>query len=346
MKICTASIVLPLTLVGCRPIARLLHFTTETTKKVDNISKCDIFLFIFRAIDFFSHVNDENKVYREDWQTTDPRLISIGLLALAYVFTFMGVLCLTRANSFLGPLRVTLTKMLLNVLQFLVIFALLMLAFTVSLTELYWHQGTEEGTLAFCEKKSNLSSSYCPSSGDGPEEDACDGPLFTGIVSSLQNMFWALFGMLDLECFLNGSDNVAYIDDIGVFLVAIYHVSVIFILMNMLIAMMTKSFDRTSENKDAEWKFYRTELWIRFIRQDYSGPPPMNLLPDFYNIFLKIKKTVSQHFRFGSTFMSQVKSFDEAVKQLYLIHRKLRLETSKKLVQRYKTKHIALPSAS
>uniref|UniRef100_H2XS61 Ion transport domain-containing protein n=1 Tax=Ciona intestinalis TaxID=7719 RepID=H2XS61_CIOIN len=58
-----------------------------------------------------------------------------------------------------------------------------------------------------------------------------------------------------------------------------FNLIVMLILWNMLIAMMTKSYEETSENEELEWKFYRTELWIRFIRREFIRPPPMNLIP-------------------------------------------------------------------
>ena len=52
----------------------------------------------------------------------------------------------------------------------------------------------------------------------------------------------------------------------------------------MLIAMMAKSFDAINENKLIEWKYYRTLLWLRFIRQEMTLPPPMNIIPNFGKI--------------------------------------------------------------
>nr|XP_026689852.1 short transient receptor potential channel 4-like [Ciona intestinalis] len=63
-----------------------------------------------------------------------------------------------------------------------------------------------------------------------------------------------------------------------------FNLIVMLILWNMLIAMMTKSYEETSENEELEWKFYRTELWIRFIRREFIRPPPMNLIPHPYLI--------------------------------------------------------------
>uniref|UniRef100_H2Z977 Uncharacterized protein n=1 Tax=Ciona savignyi TaxID=51511 RepID=H2Z977_CIOSA len=47
----------------------------------------------------------------------------------------------------------------------------------------------------------------------------------------------------------------------------------------MLIAMMSNSFQKTHDDSEREWKFHRTQLWLKFIRNEINRPPPMNLLP-------------------------------------------------------------------
>ena len=283
------------------------------------------------------HAKDPVPVYRNNWAPSEPRLVSVPFLSLAYVFAFLNVLSFSRVSSLLGPLRATLIKMMLNVVQFFVIFALLMLAFTISLTELYWYYGTAEGLLDFCGHKNNHTAGLCPTY-DNSSQNVCQGPVFTSFISSLKELFWALFGQFDVSCIRKDKlEDDGYIDNIGVVLVGVYHVCVIFILLNMLIAMMTKSFDTTSDNKDTEWKFYRTELWIRFIRQDYSGPPPMNILPDIFNIALKLQKFLCK-----KTYADRQKnSLDQRIKEIRHSHQEERRKTSQQLMDRYKMKYMS-----
>ena len=211
-----------------------------------------------------------------DWSNNDPRLISVGFLACFYVLVFLRVLGFTRTNRTLGPLRITLSKMLGDVINFFVIFTLIMFAFGIGLSELFWYYGTTLGARALCLKANDT--------GGNCDED----PIFpfSGLWSSLKNLFWALFGYLDPHALLlNGSH--PYIEVLGILLVAAFHVAVILVLLNMLIAMMTKSFEVTSENEELEWRFYRAVIWIRFIRGDYTIPAPMNLIPNFYYFYKK-----------------------------------------------------------
>ena len=286
------------------------------------------------------HAADPVRIYRSNWTSNEPRLLSVAFLSLAYVFAFLHILSFSRVSSFLGPLRATLIKMMWNVLQFFVIFALLMLAFAISLTELYWYYGTEEGLLDFCGHKNNHTAGLCPTY-DNSIQNVCQGPVFTSFISSLKELFWALFGQFDVSCIRKDKlKHADYIDNIGVVLVGVYHVCVIFILLNVLIAMMTKSFQTTSDNKDTEWKFYRTELWIRFIRQDYSDPPPMNtllyILSAIFFIILKFRSL----FRKKAYADQLKKSLDQRVKEFIHSHEERR-KTFHQLMDRYKKKYMS-----
>lgn len=66
----------------------------------------------------------------------------------------------------------------------------------------------------------------------------------------------------------------------GRILIAIYHIVAILILLNILIAMMSKSFRAVSENEMREWVYYRTRMWLPYIRQNVVLPGPMHLIPN------------------------------------------------------------------
>ena len=60
----------------------------------------------------------------------------------------------------------------------------------------------------------------------------------------------------------------------------IFHAWSVVVMLNMLVAMMSHSFDRVRNNAELEWKFHRSVMWMKFIRKGiYPRPPPMNLIP-------------------------------------------------------------------
>lgn len=66
-----------------------------------------------------------------------------------------------------------------------------------------------------------------------------------------------------------------------------YSVINIIVLLNMLIAMMSNSYQIISERADVEWKFARSRLWMSYFEDGDTVPPPFNLVPTM-KTFLKL----------------------------------------------------------
>ena len=232
-------------------------------------------MFFTRCVDYFQHRFDQERDSRERWLWFHPRIISSGILAWVYVFVSLRVLSVIRTNRIIGPLLISLAKMTRDVLQFLGIFFVVLFSFALGMTELFWYYGTPKGKSVHCHSKNNVT-------------DNCL-KVFTGLGSSMGDLFWSLFGYLELsEIPSNDQLTFSYYD--GFVLLGTYHVFAVIILINMLIAMMALSFEVTSENRDAEWKFHRTVVWISYVQREFTRPPPMNLLPNLYAVFFKLRK--------------------------------------------------------
>lgn len=57
--------------------------------------------------------------------------------------------------SVLGPLQISMSKMIKDIIRFLSIFVFVLLSFTIGLTDLYRYYGTDNGALAFCPNVTN-----------------------------------------------------------------------------------------------------------------------------------------------------------------------------------------------
>ena len=66
--------------------------------------------------------------------------------------------------------------------------------------------------------------------------------------------FWGLFGYFEIA-FLTSDENSPFVKAFGTAMIGTFHIVMILILLNMLIVIMTKSCERTDENKDIEWNF-------------------------------------------------------------------------------------------
>ena len=244
---------------------------------------------LFRFLDFFLHFRDEKKTFRTHWKSNNYRLISVWILAAIYALAFLNALNFTRIIKFFGFLRRIMIKAAFSVVQFLALFGLLMFAFTMSFTEIYWTNSMNASAIHFCEVKNSATNELCPTE-DGDFENQCQKPIFTGFISTIADLFWALFGQFEIGCLrAGGANDENYFEDAaGLVLMALYHICIAFVLLNMLIALMSESVSKTSENKGNVWKLDRTYIWFRFIHRDCTAPSPMNIMPEFCQYFKNI----------------------------------------------------------
>ncbi|TKS80791.1 Short transient receptor potential channel 4 [Collichthys lucidus] len=82
---------------------------------------------------------------RCNWEMWHPTLVAEALFAIANIFSSLRLICLFTANSHLGPLQISLGRMLLDILKFLFIYCLVLLAFANGLNQLYFYYETKDG---------------------------------------------------------------------------------------------------------------------------------------------------------------------------------------------------------
>ncbi|XP_016387173.1 short transient receptor potential channel 5-like [Sinocyclocheilus rhinocerous] len=105
---------------------------------------------------------------REEWEMWHPTLIAEALFAIANIFSSLRLISLFTANSHLGPLQISLGRMLLDILKFLFIYCLVLLAFANGLNQLYFYYETEAADEPNhckgirCEKQNNAFSTAPP----------------------------------------------------------------------------------------------------------------------------------------------------------------------------------------
>ncbi|KAM6945932.1 short transient receptor potential channel 4-like [Aplochiton taeniatus] len=95
---------------------------------------------------------------RANWEMWHPTLVAEALFAIANIFSSLRLICLFTANSHLGPLQISLGRMLLDILKFLFIYCLVLLAFANGLNQLYFYyetDGHDNCKGIRCEKQNN-----------------------------------------------------------------------------------------------------------------------------------------------------------------------------------------------
>ncbi|CAI4228848.1 unnamed protein product [Auanema sp. JU1783] len=213
-----------------------------------------------RMSSYYLYEHNSNRfTVRSKWNAYEPMLVAEALFAVGNVFSFARIIYLFQTNPYLGPLQISLGCMLVDVAKFCFIFVLIISSFSIGLAQLYWYYDPDtpvcmEGKE--CERMSNV---------------------FSSIADSYLTLLWALFSITKVED-TNVIENHHFTQSIGRGLFIMYHCTSIIVLLNMLIAMMSHSFQNINDHADLEWKFHRTKLWMAHFDEGSSLPPPFNIV--------------------------------------------------------------------
>nr|WMY99273.1 transient receptor potential C (TRPgamma) [Bemisia tabaci] len=232
-------------------------------------------------------------VPREEWDTWDPMLISEGLFSAANIFSSLKLVYIFSVNPYLGPLQVSLSRMVLDIMKFFFLYVLVLFAFSCGMNQLLWYYADMEK-----QRCPNATSSFDPKSVSDP--DAClVWRRFSNLFETIQTLFWAVFGLVDLDNFeLAGIKSFTRFW--GMLMFGTYSVINIVVLLNLLIAMMNHSYQLISERADVEWKFARSRLWISYFEEGGTVPPPFNIIPTPKSLFyfiMWLQKRIYGHTR-------------------------------------------------
>ncbi|XP_058061235.1 transient receptor potential-gamma protein [Anopheles bellator] len=210
---------------------------------------------------------------REKWDTWDPMLISEGLFSAANIFSSLKLVYIFSVNPHLGPLQVSLSRMVMDIMKFFFLYVLVLFAFSSGLNQLLWYYADLEKKR--CPDVSNFSGINMTAT----DPNACVvWRRFANLFETIQTLFWAVFGLVDLENFeLDGIK--IFTRFWGMLMFGTYSVINIVVLLNLLIAMMNHSYQLISERADVEWKFARSKLWISYFEEGGTCPPPFNIIP-------------------------------------------------------------------
>ncbi|RUS87233.1 hypothetical protein EGW08_004985, partial [Elysia chlorotica] len=204
---------------------------------------------------------------REEWPQSDPTIISEGLFAIANVFSFARIIYLFQANQYLGPLQISLGCMLIDIAKFLFIFFLVVSSFACGLNQLYWYYS---------------------------DSDPDDEDLFFTLFSSYVTLFWSMFSLTAPQK-LEIRSTQTFTRTVGELMFMAYHGMAIIVLLNMLIAMMSSSFQEIENHADMEWKFARSKLWMGYFDEGSTLPAPFNMIispKSVYYLALWIKRVL------------------------------------------------------
>ncbi|XP_050434366.1 transient-receptor-potential-like protein [Adelges cooleyi] len=208
---------------------------------------------------------------REKWDTFDPQLVADALFAAANILSALKLIHMCSISSHLGPLQLSLKRMLIDILKFFSIYSLVLFSFACGLNQLMWY-------FADLERKKCYTLPDGSANWEGASESCSKWRNFGNLFESLQTLFWTGFGDVGTENFdLPGMK--PYTRFWALLIFATYSVINVTILLNLLIAMMSNSYSVIEGQSDVEWKFSRTKLWLSCFEETPTLPSPYNVYP-------------------------------------------------------------------
>uniref|UniRef100_A0A6G1S4Q2 Transient receptor potential-gamma protein n=1 Tax=Aceria tosichella TaxID=561515 RepID=A0A6G1S4Q2_9ACAR len=274
-------------------------------------SSCYIGTIILRVVSYVQSDEKSLEVAREHWNAYDPTLLSEGLFATGTVFSSLKLVYIFSVNPYLGPLQISLGRMIIDILRFSWIYMLVLFAFACGMNQLLWYYADLERHQCLNVTNYNLAQYYkaksaevAPETPIAPDEDespvAMDDSCkmwrhFSNVFESSQTLFWANFGLVDLENFdLTGIRQ--YTRFWALLMFGCYCFINVIVVLNLLVAMMNHSYDKISTRSDIEWKFARTRLWMSYFDNGSTVPAPFNIIPSIKSMRYLYRRT-SRRFR-------------------------------------------------
>ncbi|VDL77072.1 unnamed protein product [Nippostrongylus brasiliensis] len=228
---------------------------------------------------------------RKDWDAWDPTLVSECVFATANIFSSLKLVHIFTVNPYLGPLKISLGRMVIDILKFFLVYALVLFAFACGLNQLLWYYAATRQQECELYKGWMLNpTSMVNTARMEALKDSCD-PKYrstSSIYHTSETLFWAMFGLIDLSHF--SLKEAHYLTEwTGKTIFGSYSCCSIIVLLNMLIAMMSNSYQYISNQADVEWKFARSKLFIEYFDDTATLPPPFNIVPSPKSFYYGLK---------------------------------------------------------
>lgn len=185
-------------------------------------------------------------------------------LGVALTLCVLQLLQFLSIHRLFGPWGVIIGHLVVDVLRFLLILTIFFTSFALQLTAVFKPLDVD-GENSYTTTKTT--------------------PDFVRIVELL---FFGVFGLTNQNDFSkytdgNLTDSPNNARNMSKVVFGLYNVLCIIVLINLLIAMMSDTYQRLQEQSDVEWKFGRARL-IRNMERETSNPTPINLFSKLVRI--------------------------------------------------------------
>nr|XP_006823508.1 PREDICTED: short transient receptor potential channel 7-like [Saccoglossus kowalevskii] len=214
----------------------------------------DLSIFVPFLVDNTLHITD-NFVH----VNVMVRIFFDSIAAISLVLACLRFIRFFYLSTFLGPLLLLVVAMNGDVIRFLCICFFTVVSFAFGFYYLYAElDGTGDFNAFFTAISALLNTLFT----SDPTSS-----LYVNVIYNVTDSDGDSYDVHDASIMIAG---------IGVVMYLFFGVSLIIILVNVCIAMMSDTYARLRENIDIEWKYVRTKMWL----EHFDGP----VLPPFFNV--------------------------------------------------------------
>ncbi|XP_071964995.1 uncharacterized protein [Antedon mediterranea] len=168
------------------------------------------------------------------------------LLSFAQLLEFLSV------HHLFGPWGIIIRDLMMDLVKFMVILCIFLFGFMFHLAAVYQPVYTDQ------------KSEY------GSVSDA------RNLLDILEILFFAVFGLVEPDSLPPVTRNPDFTLTLTKIVFGTYLIVTLIVLINLLIAMMSDTYQRIQAQSDTEWKFARAKL-IRKMNKTFATPAPLNL---------------------------------------------------------------------
>ncbi|KAK3090869.1 hypothetical protein FSP39_015339 [Pinctada imbricata] len=201
---------------------------------------------------------------------TNDRLLMVYIrnyfLAWALLMSFVQLLDFLSFHHLFGPWAIIIRDLLKDLVRFLVILLIFVIGFTLHLAAIYqpvYGPKTVDVNLGNGEGNGEPVSTISP-------------------IDTFELLFFSLFGLVDAEGLPTLYRSPSFVITLAKITFGIYMMVTLVVLINLLIAMMSDTYQRIQQQSDTEWKFGRAKL-IRNMNKTSATPSPLNLFTKLFS---------------------------------------------------------------
>ncbi|XP_046389393.1 ankyrin-3 [Ischnura elegans] len=195
------------------------------------------------------------------------------LIAIAFLLSCVQILDFLSFHHLFGPWAIIIGDLMKDLARFAAVLSIFIFGFSmhvVALNQPFKNQTPEEI------KANKKAISYT-----GLFAEVRLSPL-----NAFERLFFAVFGMTDANSLKVEKEQPDWTLNLFKFVFGIYMVVSVVVLINLLIAMMSDTYQRIQAQSDVEWKYGLAKL-IRNMHRTTTTPSPLNLITTWLMYFLR-----------------------------------------------------------